>query len=491
MPLDNLPGKLLTPTRDQIRDRYLRDYRLRNPAADTGPGSAVFNDASTHADAEVLQYQNAIVIAQNVNVSTATGKSLGDKAAALGTTWLPAVGAVGYVTVSASAGGGFIAANTEGKINGLRYVVVLGQVYNDGDQVPVIGFDVGPETNQPAGTVMAWTTPPPGIGPNAVVVLQADGSGLSGGHPLESDGELQQRLIALKANPPASGNDAHVQAAISRAPALSVQQPFTFPTIKGPGTCGITATMRPNVAGANRIPNAAQLAIILAYLTGQFPADFGFLSNTLVASAINVALKVSWASGTPGWADAVPFPTYTSPMCQVSNLLAITPTSFNLINYPVAPQPGNTIAFFDLANLKFRRKRILTATLAVGYNIVCDTTNGISDTTYAPYVGQPCCPWSDSLDSLTSAIVAYFDLLGPGEQMANFFDPGLRQRRSPASPQFFPSTVSNRILSGLFGVQSLQDTTLQEPAVPYATPVGSQGVSSNLLTLATLVAFPQ
>jgi uncharacterized phage protein gp47/JayE len=491
MPLDSLPGKLLTPTRDQIRDRYLRDYRLRNPDADTGPGSAVYNDASVHADQEVLQYNNAIVIAQNVNVSTATGADLIEKARAKGTDKLPAVGAVGYVQITASAGGGFIAAGTEGKINGLRYQCVLASVYFDGDQVPVSGIDVGPETNQDAGVVMSWTTPPPGIGPTATVVLQADGSGLSGGHDVESDGELQQRLIKLNAEPPASGNDAHVQAAIARAPALSIQSPFTFPAIKGPGTCGATATLRPSKAGSNRIPNAAQLAIILAYLTGQFPADFGFLSNTLVASPVNVALKVSWASGTPGWADAVPFPTYTSPMCQVSNLLARTPTSFNLINYPVAPQPGNTIAMFDLAALKFRRKRILTATLGVGYDIVCDTTNGISDTTYTPYVGQPICPWSDSLDSLTSAIVNYFDLLGPGEQMANFFDPGLRQRRSPPSPASFPSVISNRILSDLFKAQSLQDATLQEPAVPYATPVGSQGVSSFLLTLATLVAFPQ
>jgi hypothetical protein len=159
----------------------------------------------------------------------------------------------------------------------------------------------------------------------------------------------------------------------------------------------------------------------------------------------------------------------------------------------VAPQAGNTIAFFDLPNLRFRRKRILTATFRSdgNYDVVCDTSNGASDLGYTPVVGQPCSPWSDSLDLIVPALLAYTDTLGPGEQVPGFFDPGLRQRRSPPATSSYPNTITNKILAQEFASTSVGDIVLQEPTVPYATPVGVQGVSSNLLTLGGLAVFPQ
>ena len=207
---------------------------------------------------------------------------------------------------------------------------------------------------------------------------------------------------------------------------------------------------------------------------------------------VNVALRVTWAIGAPGWQDATQWPPYANPMVQIKAATVPTATAFRVTNVGTAPVAGQTIGFFDSAAAKFRKKRILTATFAVGtdYDIVCDTSNNASDTTYTPVVLQPCCPWSDSLDTLTSTIVNYFDVLGPGEQLSTFFDPGLRQRRSPKDPQFWPSTITTRLLTGVFALPTVQDTTLQEPATPFSPAVGTAGVSSNLLTLATIVAFP-
>ena len=500
MPLDTLPGLLQTPTRDQLRDKWLRDYKLRFSMAGAvvppcGPNSSEYIRASTYADAEIAQYANAIVIASNVAISTSTGASLDQKAQDAGTKRFDPVGASGAVTVSASAGGVSITAGQEIKVNGLRFQAMQSGVFFDGTPISIAGVDTGPATNTAAGAIMTWTNPPPGLGPNATVIAQADGTGLSNGHGQESDGELQRRLIALKASPAAAGNDADIQAAITKTPGLSVQVAFTYPAIKGGTTTAFCFTLRPSGPGGSRIPNAAQIAAVLAFLTGRFSANFVFLGCTLVASPVNIAFKAIWAPGTAAWADAAPWPTYVSPMAKVNPAAAApTPTTFNIIGAAVAPQVGNTIGFFDLANLRFRRKRVLTATfngITGGYDIVCDISNGVSDQGYTPLVNQPCCPWSDSLDSLTAATLAFTDVLGPGEQLANFFDPGLRQRRSPPATSSYQNTITNKILAQEFASTSVSDIVLQEPTVPYSTPVGTQGVSSNLLTVGTIVVFPE
>jgi len=355
--------------------------------------------------------------------------------------------------------------------------------------VPIVGIDTGPLTDAAAGTVLQWTSPRPGCALKATVQAQSDGSGLTGGHNQETEEEAQDRLVQLHAIPPASGNDAAYQAEAAKTPGVPVEQAFTYPGIAGAGTTGMVFTLRRNAAGGNRIPNATQIAAVLAYLSGRFPADDGLFVGTLVAVPTTVALRVTWDPRYGGWADAVPWPTYSSPMVVVSASLSI-PLGCTVENGSVAPQVGNTIGFYDAAAQKFRRKKIGRVVGTGPWILAFDATNGQSDTTYAPVAGQPVVPWSDSLDSLVAPVLAYFDGLGPGEQVGSFYDPGTRQRRSPAPPAW-PNDISNRLLAKLFPVPQVGDVTLAEPTVPHATPVGSATVSSNLLTLGALAAFPQ
>lgn len=490
MPIDQLPSRIVTPTRAQIRQQYLRNYKLRLPQADTADGTQPAIDADTFADTATPLYANAVIVGNNTTRKTKTGQALDDEAEALGTRRLPAEGASGFVEVRASVGGGVILAGSECTIAGKRYACALTRLYHDGDPVPISGIDTGPSTNQPAGATLAWTSQPLGIGPNASVLAQADGSGLTGGHEVESDDELRDRLNYLAANPPASGNDAEYQDLVLKTPGLSVEAVFTHPAILGPGTKAIVFTVRPSTLGGSRIPNGAQIAKVLAWLTGQMPADDVIFLGTILGYPVTLALRVTWAQGATGWTDAQPFPTYASPMVAVR--AAASPTTFRLANIVLAPQPGQTIGFYDGINRKFQRKKILTVTpVGADVDITCDTTNNASDTTYVPYVGQPCSPWSESLDALVPTIARQYARLGPGEQRASFFDPGLRQRRSPMSPQFWPSVISNKFVGPLFDLSAVQDVALQEPAIPFVTPVGAPGVSSNLLTLQTIAVFPQ
>jgi uncharacterized phage protein gp47/JayE len=500
MPLDDLPGKLLVPTRDQERDRYRRDYELRKRTGggapvDTGPATEVWIDASTMADHTAQIHANAVTIANGVTRATATGPALDAWAKRQGTKRDEAKGASGAVVIVASAGGTNVRKDDEIKISGLRYVATVGRLYFDGDQVPVAGVDTGPGTNQDAGAVGKWSAPRPGLFPTATVAAQTDGTGLSGGSDIESDDDLKARLDDLAANPPASGNDAEYQALAHKTLGLAVQQAFTYDAIKGPGTIGIVFTLRPSQPGGNRIPSGAQIAELAPAIVGSMPGNDGVLAGALAANPIDVALRVDWNRKVAGWTDASPWPTFQSPtMTQVKTGTTPTAVAFRLTGCATAPPVGATLAFFDKSGRAFRPKKLLTVTsLGSGdYDVICDTANGASDTVYVPYATQPVCPWSDSLSGLVRPVLAYFDLLGPGEQIAPpLFDPGIRQRRMPPSPAEWSSVITSRGLTGDIPRAVAADVVVALPVIPYATPVGSPGVMAYLTTLQTLVAFPQ
>jgi uncharacterized phage protein gp47/JayE len=512
--------QLDVPTRDQRRDQYLRDLAIRNPAALTTPNTDPYLDASVFADASEPLVANAVIIANGITRANMTGAQLDAEGARLGAPRLGAIGGAGSVSVPGmSASGSTIFAGDilRYKPSNIRFQCTATALYALGQPIPIQGIDTGFATNLPAGSILSWDLSRPGCGATATVNVQADGSGLGGGAPAETDDQYRRRLDTVAANPPASGNDAAYQAAANALPNVAVQQAFTIPAVQGPGSTGIAILLRPAQPGASRIPNATQLSLMLSSFVGQFPGDDGVYAIAVIASTVTVVLKVLWAPGSRAWADAQTWPTYIA----TPNLVSVaapssgtTSATYFRLNATgiTSPTVGQSIAFFDRPNLVFRRKKIASFVTdgAGGYDITCDTTNGLTDTSYVPTIGQPCCPWSDSLNDLVLPIVSYFDTLGPGEQFSSFFDPGLRQKRQPPSPTYWPSQITNRILGGartvqpptgpqqtlppvptIFTTPSVGDAVLQEPTIPFSTPVGSPGVSVNLLTLNALLAFPE
>jgi len=496
-----LPGTLRTYTRDQIRDKYLRDYRLRDPDAETGPGTQPYKDASTLADQLVVLHYDAVVIANGTTDENSAGEWLEKRGAAAGVQRGDATGGSGFVTVSASAGGGFIAENVEirHKKTRLRFKCTVGKTYQDGEQVPIIGIDTGPATNLAPGEVMEWTSPPVGIGPTALVFEQSDRSGLTGGRDRQDDPEYRASIQERRANPPASGNDAAYQEAVRRTPGIGIQQVFTYPAIKGAGTTGIAFTLRPARPGAARRPNAAQLALVEANLKAQFPGDDGIFLCQLLGQAVSVVLRVTWAKSAAGWLDSPPWPAYASPAVKVAAAPSPTATSFRLYTTASSPpdaQVGQTIAFYNPATGKFVRKRIGAVTKSVSggetrWGITATTTNNASDTSYVPVAGQLASPWSDSLDLAAAPVIAHFDGLGAGEQLATFHDPGRRQRRQPEGQNVWPYAITNRVLNRVFDLSAISDATLAEPTVPHVATVGTPGVLAYLLELSDLAIQPQ
>lgn len=487
-------AEVVTYSRDEHRDRFLKFYGLRAPAADVGPGSEPYIAASAHADAMLVVYSDAKTIGRNTNLVDATGDDLLRKARGEGIDGkLPATGADGFVIVAAGQTGGFIDEGEQlrDKPTGSIFECAVADTYQSGQLLPIRGVTTGTATNLPAGRILYWNSPPSGINDTATVYQD-----LTGGHPEESDQELIDRIIDQKKNPPASGNDAAYRKAVLTTPGVAVEQVWTYPAMFGPGTTCIIFTVRASNAFASRLPNAAQIAAVESNLVVVFPYDDGIFVGMLVAEPTKIQVEVTWAKGAKGWTDAAPqWPPFVS-AGPVKVSVATSATVFRLLSATsiATPQVGQTIGFYDSTVGKFKRKRIGAVAVVIAgttWDITCDTTANASDTTFAPAVNAVASPWSDSLDLLVAPFAVYFASLGPGEQVASFVDPGRRQKRQPESPDEQPSVIANRDLAGAPPRSVVSDIVIESPVTPHSTTVGTPGVLSNLLTLGEIAVFAQ
>jgi len=496
---EELPGEIVTLTRDEYRNLYVQDYALFVPDANVGPGTQPYVDASLAADNSLVLFADAVTIGNGTNLDTSNGTWLKQIGESEGVYKLPAVGASGYVVISTAVGGSTIFQGDEIKTqsvgasgSALRFLVQATSIYANGALVPVTGLDTGESTNLDAGTSMIFSNPRPGCEPIATVFEQSDGSGLTGGRGAETDDEYRERIKLKRANPPASGNDAEYQRVIEDIPNLSVQKAFTYPAVLGPGTTAFVFTLRPSTPGAGRIPNGAQIALALGTLIGREPADDGIFAASIVAQPLDVVYRVAWATGSAGWANNPRWPAYTSPKVTVKAAPAPTATSLRAVTTggPIDdPVVGQTVAVFDRPNKVFRNKRIEAITVITPgqeWQLTFSTVNLASDTTYAPSAGQAVSPWSDSLNLLVEPTLTFLDVFGPGEMYASFGDPGLRQKRNPANPDSYPSTVTNKIMSSILALPSISNAVLLEPSIPFDTTVGVPGTLVYLIELADL-----
>lgn len=492
-----LPDDFTVPTRAELVDRYERDVRIRQPGAKVGEGTLARMDASNTVDLVLPVYADAVITYQNTTLADARESSLEDKAEARGLPRrLPASGATGFVIIKAVSGGvplpyGKIIKDDKAS---LSFYVTSGQTYFDGDPVPIKGVDVGPSTNLAAGKVLRWESPTPGLAETATILADPNGRGLSGGRDKESVDELRARIADADANPAAAANAAEIRklakdAATARG--IAMQDVFVYSAAEGPNTYAYCFTMRADTLAGSRAPSAVDIAAVRAYLTGELGHGDGIFDSLVIDSDVTLMLRVKWAPGAGGWKDLATYPQWDAgapaAISAVTSALAFQVTSTD------TPQVGQTIAFYDAAANPpaFVRKKILTVTGAGPFDLTIDTALNASDTVYLPIVGETFCPWSDSLTILVAPVLDHFKTLGPGEQFedADLFDPGERLRRNPPPPQW-PNELTHRVTDGIEDETAIADVSVLSPALPYATPVGTPAVSSNLLKCARILAFP-
>jgi uncharacterized phage protein gp47/JayE len=499
MALEDLPNGFVVPTRGEIRDRFQRDYLLRQPGAPTGEGSQPFIDGSVIADTVLPIYANSVSIARGANLADMTREQLKAEARALGIPEeLPEGAGGGFVLITASAGGVYIPANRELRddTRKLRFKCLTSDTYFDGKPVPVTGIDKGPQTNLPAGARLKWTNPPPGLGSIAIVQADADGAGFTGGRAAESDDDIRGRISTTIAEPPAGGNVAEIRKQVKNAGrdlGIAVQEVFVYPAITGSGHYAYVFTLRPGEGSTSRIPDATQIAAVRAYIHRAMPEDDGIFAAEIIDQEVTAKLAIRWANTAVGWSDAQPWPLFAENWTVQTVTSA---TAFRVHTEPGTPTPpeaGKTIAFYDRVNRTFARKRILSATdVGTGYqfDLVVDQTNNASNLNYLPVVDEEFCPYSESLAPIVKPLLDEVDLLGPGEQEAAPFDEGTRQKRQPESPGEWPSELRHKTLNSVEDLPAVHDVHWLAPEIPYGPLVGVAAASSNMVAITRVLAYP-
>jgi uncharacterized phage protein gp47/JayE len=498
MAIDELPGEIVTKTRDQCKADWLRSYRIRRPCDDVAPNTIPDAEAGIMADQLMVGYSNCKVIGENCTLRSATGTALEKEGYYEGVTRPKSVGSHGYVEVRTASGGSRIFAGDRliEPTSRLQFYCTQGARYTDRQKVPIAGIDVGPATNLPAGTVLQWTAPRDGCSTNCTVAEQADGNGLVDGRDQAVDDEFRELIRLERANRARSGNDADIRKTVKETSNLQVQEVFTIPAARGPGTTGITFTLKPGRLGGSRCPTESQLREAHDYLRYKLPVDDGQFMLLIIPVDLDVQLKVKWASEAEGWVDATPWPWYSAThVIRIAASPAPTATTFRLESSSGVytscgvPVMGRTVAVPDEVGGRYVKKKIGVVSGSGPWDITADTTYAASDASFVPVVGSRIIPWSESLGSVLASIAAYFEKLGPGEQQSNFWDHGGRQRRYPFSPKYWPSEVSHRMLAPLFGLAQLQD--IQAPYdLTISPPIGAPGVSLNMFELGEVALYP-
>ena len=498
MSVEDLPNGFTVPTRDEAIAKFKRDYQLAIPGAPVGDGSLVDADAHVITDTLAPLYANAFSAAQNAERESKTLEGLKAEARTLGIPeLLPASSARGFVEINAATGGVVIDAGQECKVDNTLCVCSRAGTYTNDTPVPIVSVDVGPGTNLSAGTVLTWTSPPLGLAAKATVLADSNGAGLTGGRAEESRDELLARIIDTTADPAVAANVAKLRKLVkdaSVALGIAIQEVFVYPCIGGGGVTSYCFTLRPSEVGGGRAPSELDRAAIHSVIAnGFFPDDDGLLPTAVVEIPLTAKVKIDWAPGITGWVDTSPWPVLADDFRISAVTDSLTFRVQSDATTPTAPSPGATFAFYNDAAGKFLPKRILTATAlgGGGWDIVCDASNSASDTTFTPAIDDRFCPWSDNLDALVSPLLTEFGKLGPGEQSDDLFDAGNRIRRNPASlPTSWPYTVRYKNVDAIGEIDVVGDVQWDSPSLPYATPIGTAGVSSNLIVLGTLLAFP-
>ena len=493
---DDLSGNIQVHDLARIKRAFTRSFKIAQPAADTGVGSAVDLDARVAADMALVLHADAQAIGDTSSLRSRAGAQLDAIGAVEGVPRPPAVGASGYIIVSAGLGGSTIYQGDELTYapTTARYIVTTTKLYAPASQCAVVGLDTGPDTDLPAGAVLEWTNPRPGC--NSTAVVWDDG--LTGGRNAASDDEYVAKIIERRKNPPAAGNDAAYQALVEDpfAHGVAVLKSFTWPACLGSGAVGFGFLLRPAIPGGSRIPSAAQLEIVGAACEGSFPADDDQFAITIAEQAATVAFQVAWRKSAAGWANDSPWPEYVaSTPVAVSNAVAITSAGFRIVTIGVvsAPLPGKVIALYDASGPAFRRKTIATVTEVVAekqYDLTFDMTAGAPDA-FVPTAGALVSPWSDSLDLAVPAATGYFDGMGPGEMVPTFYDPGRRQRRQPENPEEWPSEIGPRLDALVQAVSAVRSGTLVIPASTSITQIGINGALAYVRRLTDLAFYGQ
>lgn len=193
----------VTPSMEQIRDRYLRDIKNLRPEADISEDSDHWVRATATASAVLGIYQHQEWLARQILEDRCDEDILVRRAARFGLYYKPAAAATGALRFTGQVGAAVPAGTEARRPDGIAYVttesgeIPAGGVLDLAAQAVVAGLS----SNAAAGLTLNLVAAPTGV-QSLATVLQ-----MTGGDDKEDAAGLLQRLLRRMRRPPQGGAD--------------------------------------------------------------------------------------------------------------------------------------------------------------------------------------------------------------------------------------------------------------------------------------------
>ena len=153
--------------------------------------------------------------------------------------------------------------------------------------VPVVSTTTGAAANLPVGTVLSWQPAIANVDPTMTLT-----AALVGAEDRESDVDLLARILRRIQLPPRGGtandyrNWAEESTNLTTGASLGIERGYVYPLRSGLGTVDVVPLQ--NGSGSGRIPGAATLINLLAYLNSVRPVT----ATVNVVAALPIAIRV-------------------------------------------------------------------------------------------------------------------------------------------------------------------------------------------------------
>lgn len=202
----------------------------------------------------------------------------------------------GGIGTPSGTAGTLVPAGTQGTDSATQIVVqttAAGTLNGPPNTLPIslVSVTTGAQANLPVGSVISWLSPPAGLDPTMALTLA-----LVGATDRESDTDLLARLLRRLQNPPRGGTAADyrrwVEESLDLATEvqLGVLRAYVYPLRSGLGSVDVFPFQAGS--GAGRIPGAATLAKILAYLNTKRPVTATVYVYDAGATTIRIRVRV-------------------------------------------------------------------------------------------------------------------------------------------------------------------------------------------------------
>jgi hypothetical protein len=337
-----------------------------------------------------------------------------------GKTLRPAAGSFGSVVLNSTASTTIALGSQLTDGGGLRYQVTVGGTYANAALIPIQALDAGDATNLPAGSSLQWRTAPAFSAPTALVAT----GGLTNGVDAEDPENLRQRTLEKIRNPPSSGNASHcIQTAEDASP--SVQGAYAYPAAQGPGTVHIAVTAAPTSSNSSRqVSSTLMTGTIIPYIAGILAEHAYVVTTTVVDTPVNCAIGLSIPSAPTasppgqggGWLDGRPWPYLVSgDGYNNASVTTVTSPTVLIVNTGYAPTVNvSRVSWFSYGERKLYKATVIASSGSAGaFTITLD----------APFTGivagDYIFPQSANQETYIAAVLAAFELMGPGEKTAN------------------------------------------------------------------------